>query len=183
MAANESMPGSSRMIMGGQLGSFHSQIFYPAGPLLSPDRTLAPGSMTALHFAAMCRRLDALRWCVAHRVGGPDCLGPNAVGFTPLHFACFLRRSELVPYDVDGQSTECAQYLLSCGADVNAECRSGATALELATERYYEKLVSLLIATPETSEAVIRRAIDTARIGGKCNLALSMEQEVRGWRA
>ena len=141
------------------------------------------GSMTALHFAAMCRRLDALRWCVAHRVGGPDCLGPNAVGFTPLHFACFLRRSELVPYDVDGQSTECAQYLLSCGADVNAECRSGATALELATERYYEKLVSLLIATPETSEAVIRRAIDTARIGGKCNLALSMEQEVRGWRA
>jgi hypothetical protein len=49
MAANESMPGSSRMIMGGQLGSFHSQIFYPAGPLLSPDRTLAPGSMTALH--------------------------------------------------------------------------------------------------------------------------------------
>ena len=49
MAANESIPGSSRMILGGQLGSFHSQLFYPAGPLMSPDRTLASGSMTALH--------------------------------------------------------------------------------------------------------------------------------------
>ena len=49
MAADESLPGASRMILAGQIGSFHGQIFYPTGPLLSPERTLAPGSMSALH--------------------------------------------------------------------------------------------------------------------------------------
>ena len=36
------------MILGGQLGEFHSQLFYPAG-ILSPERTLAKGSDIGLH--------------------------------------------------------------------------------------------------------------------------------------
>nr|WGH54386.1 MAG: hypothetical protein Ga0209084_100071415 [Lavidaviridae sp.] len=36
----EILPGSSRMILGGQLGEFHSQLFEPTGPLLAPERTL-----------------------------------------------------------------------------------------------------------------------------------------------
>ena len=42
------LPGSSRMILGGQLGEFHSQLFYPAG-ILSPERVLSAGSDIGLH--------------------------------------------------------------------------------------------------------------------------------------
>jgi len=42
----QTLPGSSRMILGGQLGEFHDQIFEPTGPLLAPTRTL--GSAVSL---------------------------------------------------------------------------------------------------------------------------------------
>lgn len=39
----QALPGSSRMILEGQTGFFHSQLFEPTGPLLAPARTLGTG--------------------------------------------------------------------------------------------------------------------------------------------
>ncbi len=61
--------------------------------------------MTAMHFGAMKKQLEALQWLFAHAVNITDV---DTLGRTPLHFA------------VVAVSTPCVHWLLTNGADPRA---------------------------------------------------------------
>ncbi len=122
-------------------------------------------SRLTLHELAAMGHYDEVR---EHLYMGDDLGSFSSDGFTPLHFAAFFGRKEIVPMFLSCgasvstpadnpsgvhplhsaaaiESVECCRLLLESGAEVNAQQHGGFTALMAAAMRGNVALVELLL--------------------------------------